>query len=484
MDSVNRSRRRPAPSLRGRLTRALWLALGLVLLVTLGGSWLAMRHSLLDQFDETLEAKASALAAAAELDEDGFEIDLVIQDFAGFGSRDRDLFQMWRRDGRSLALSPSLPSGRELVRPAAGRLGQFWFDRLDDGRPVRCHARLVQPKDDDGRYRDSLLLVAIPAEPLQQQLRRLGAVLLCAGLLCLALLLPVTRLALRHGLAPLGDFNRRLAGLRPSPGRPAVVPDSASLPAELQPVAASLAELLERIAAASARERRFTRHAAHELRTPLAEIQALAELGARWPEEANPARSGEIRDSARALQHTLHQLALLAEAEDDPGGAETEESASAPAEQSLRPAEEIESQLAGLRERAAARNLRFELDLAEAPIRTRPELWRLIVRNLLDNAVSHAPPGSTVTVRVAPARLRVANPAPGLAAEDLERLFEPFWRAEGRSAAGDHSGLGLPLVRAAARRLGGDASAGIEGDQLVVEARFTPAAGSASPAAR
>src|SRR5690606_30267603 len=87
------------------------------------------------------------------------------------------------------------------------------------------------------------------------------------------------------------------------------------LPAELVPVATGLNEWLGRLEASFDRERRFSSHAAHELRTPLAELKSMAELGAMFPEEATPERSAEMLAVANELEALLEKLALLARAD-------------------------------------------------------------------------------------------------------------------------------------------------------------------------
>ena len=103
---------------------------------------------------------------------------------------------------------------------------------------------------------------------------------------------------------------------------------------------------------------------------------------------------------------------------------------------------------------------------------TDPVLWGAILQNLLGNAVSHAPSGSRVKVAFADGVLTAVNPAPDLAREDLEKLFERFWRKDEAHSAYGHSGLGMSIVKACAILLGGECRASLEAGELKVEVKM------------
>ena len=91
----------------------------------------------------------------------------------------------------------------------------------------------------------------------------------------------------------------------------------------------------------------------------------------------------------------------------------------------------------------------------------RSVLLRRMMRNLLDNAVRHGGSVSEVVMRLAPmedgsVRLEVTDRGPGVPAEFLEKIFEPFYRLPGRTEWQGGTGLGLTLVRSIARHHGGD----------------------------
>lgn len=435
-------------SIRWRLTILLCLAMGALLIATGAGVFMGMRHMLREQFDATLTAKATALITASEIDDGDFEIDLTVQDFAGFGTQGGDYFEIRRMSGEVFLRSPSLMSaeigiGKE-GKPPKNDEARIREAKLGDGRPARFYIQRFYPKDDKkGRFQDLFLIVASPVRSLQIQLALLGTVLAVAGGAALLLMVPVIRLGMGRGLRPLDKLSEEVRQIRPENLHQRLETDR--LPAELVPVAASLNDWLGRLEASFDRERRFSSHAAHELRTPLAELKSMAELGATWPEEATPERCAEMVTVANELEALLEKLSLLARA--DAGRQPVQK-------EPVDLAASVGTALSRLEARAGRRGLRFDTRISGDSINTDPVLWGTILQNLLGNAVSHAPEGSEIRVEVSPERLSVSNPAPELEPEDLERLFERFWRKDESHSGYGHSGLGMSIVKACAGLLG------------------------------
>ena len=454
-------------SIRARLTLRLCLAMGGLFLLCGAGVFLGMGKLLEISFDETLAAKARALVTASEVDDGDFEIDLTVQDFAGFGRGGDDYFEIRRAGGGLVLRSPSLRGPTGVLdrfahfgspEPGASRIID---GRLADGRAARIYLEWIYPKDDEERrYQDLYLIAASPKDPIQKPMKALAWVLAASGVAALLVMVPVLRSGLARGLRPLRELSDEVTRIKPDDlGRRL---DAAPLPEELRPMADALNGWLSRLEESFERERRFSAHAAHELRTPLAEIRAIAELGEKWEEEATPARCAEIVAVCGELEALLGKLSLLARADSGRYPVFPE-----PCD----PQAMVKPVLYRLKDRAEARGIRFDVQVAGGEVLTDPVLWNAVFQNLAGNAVSHSPARSTVTVRVSEGNISVANPAPELSEEDLPRLFERFWSKEsGRGR--EHSGLGLPLVRACAGLLGGTSAARLEEGELVVEVRF------------
>jgi signal transduction histidine kinase len=439
-------------SIRWRLTLLLCLAVGALFVATGLGVFVAMKSLLRSQFDETLTAKARALITASEIDGGDFEIDLTVQDFAGFGAEGDDYFEIRRRDGRLFMSSPSLLDDLEDTGDFASFKApgddepRIRKGRFEDGRPARFYVQRFYPKDDKkGRFQDLYLIVASPVGGMNLQLALLATVLGVAGAAALFLMVPVIRLGLGRGLKPLDRLSADVVSIRPENLHQRLAEDR--LPAELVPVAASLNGWLGRLEASFERERRFSSHAAHELRTPLAELKSMAELGAMWPEEATPERCAEMVVVANELEALLDKLSLLARADAGRQPVQCE-----PVELEAT----VATAVTRVSERAASRGIEVGSQVEPAVISTDPVLWGAVLQNLIGNAVAHAPEGSRVRVEASAGRLVVTNPAPDLAPEDLEHLFDRFWRKDESRSGYGHSGLGLSIVKACVGLLGGE----------------------------
>ncbi len=256
------------------------------------------------------------------------------------------------------------------------------------------------------------------------------------------MILSLLGLVVRRGLRPLdrlGADVQRIDVERLS-GRLALD----DLPVELRGMAGKLNELLERLEATFARERRFTSHAAHELRTPLAELKAMTELGAAWPEEFTAGHVSEMLEVISELEALLEKLSLLARAETGgPGSIERIDLEESIHECLSRQKVEIASAESRGRLPDRARRVPFR----SGPVagdRPQPRRQRRRLR----------PAGSTIGISASPRSLSVSNDAPGLAEDDLGKLFERFWRKDGPRSGGKHSGLGLSIVRSSAEFLG------------------------------
>jgi two-component system OmpR family sensor kinase len=213
---------------------------------------------------------------------------------------------------------------------------------------------------------------------------------------------------------------------------------------------------LTRRAASEARLRRFAADASHELRTPLAAIRGYAELARRHPGPVPADIAHALRrvesESAR-MGVLVDELLLLAQLD-----------AGRPLAQEPVDLTRLAIDAAG-DARAAAPRHRWRLELPGEPVLIRGDEHRLrqVLANLMSNAGSHTPPGTTVTVALAEPGpdassvvLSVTDDGPGIPADLQPGLFERFVRGDSsRSHATGSTGLGLAIVDAVTAAHGG-----------------------------
>jgi signal transduction histidine kinase len=204
------------------------------------------------------------------------------------------------------------------------------------------------------------------------------------------------------------------------------------LPAEIRPLVQAFNGVLERLERSFQEQDRFIANAAHELKTPLALVRAQLEAGPPGPEvQARLLR--ELDGLGRHVQLLL-QLAQVADRQTLRRGPT----------QPLVVARTVLEHLAFQAERRDI-SLRLEDNSAGQPIDADAGALFVLVKNLVDNALGFAPPGSAVELRLEGTGLSVSDRGPGVPPELREHVFERFWRAPGQARAG--SGLGLALVR-------------------------------------
>jgi signal transduction histidine kinase len=315
----------------------------------------------------------------------------------------------------------------------------------------------------DGPYRVAALAVTTPTgpvtvyvgsptTPLADSTDELGAALIIGVPTMVALLALVGWLLVGRALRPVDVIRRQAAAI---PGTD--LQKRLDVPAsddELGRLAQTFNDLLERIATAADRQRRFVADAAHELRTPLATLRARLEIDLRHP----PGGESDTKIAA-ARQLSLQQVTRLAALVDD-----LLQLARLDADPRLhrRPIDLDDLLWETVREAREAGAPHLDTT-GISPVRVLgdPVALHRMMRNLIRNAVRHA--DQTVTVRLVrhtpaaggrpsastggAAILTIADDGPGIPLADRERVFERFVRLdEGRAREAGGTGLGLAIV--------------------------------------
>lgn len=410
------------PSLKRHILALALSAITLVWLAAAAFTYVDARRELNEILDAHLAQASTLLVAQAshELEEIDTEHGPLPHKYSL-----QVAFQVWQ-DGSQLRLRSANAPAEPLTLQESG-----FSDVAVDGQ----HWRVFSTWDN---AHSMLIHVAEKIEVRDELARGIAANLLRPLWIALPLLAMLLWIAVRGGLRPLTRLTREVEQRAPDNLAPL---DTTARPSEVTPLIERLNQLFTRIGITLENERRFTADAAHELRTPVAAIKAQAQVarGASSDDERNHALQSAIAGCDRAT-HLIGQLLTLARLE----------SVTADALEPCDPHKLAASVLAEIAPAALDNGVHLELiDGEEAITNGLPALLKVMLRNLIDNAVRHTASGTTVRVEVSTLQGRpcisVCDDGPGLSAEELEKISQRFYRPLGTIASG--SGLGLSIVR-------------------------------------
>jgi two-component system, OmpR family, heavy metal sensor histidine kinase CusS len=441
----------PGFSLRRRLT----LAVAGVLAVSLSAFSVvldtAFHRGLREQFDARLAQDARAVATMVEDHGEGgweFESGPLLGFEAGPGAA---YFQVWTDRGKTIGRSPSLG---ESDLPRDGVEAGMDHGVLPDGRRGRWLRVELEPRRDPEVEtslfgRKVTVVVARSTDEIDAAMSRLRWLLWGSALTAMVLASLAGAVAVRRGLIPVERLGaridsidaRRLDERLPTEG----------IPTELGSAVVKLNELLARLQASFERERRFGADASHELRTPLAGLRNILEV-ARSRDRTAAAYRDAIDDALSvtrqlsALVETLLTLARLDARQETP------------ARESVELAELVRECYTSFEGRSRQRGLRFENRVpAGEGVSSDRERLRIVIQNLVSNAIDYTAERGTVIVKSDPARgvlLEVRDSGPPIPESALDEIFERFYRLDpSRSSTGEHWGIGLALARAMSETL-------------------------------
>lgn len=294
--------------------------------------------------------------------------------------------------------------------------------------------------------------VGIDVQQDAKLLDRLGWTLVGAVVLGSLLVSMTGVLLVRRGLKPLQRLAAQTAATGPAfPKRRIEVSPYAS---ELLPWISQFNAVLERAEQAYHQLEAFNADVAHELRTPLANMIAEAEVELSRPRTADALREALISnlEETRRLSAIVTDMLFLSKADRGATARLSTDTVSLAGQvRDVVEFHEAELDQDGLQVRI----------LGEARVGIDAALVRRAISNLLGNAIRYASPGSAIDVRIEaePAQiwLAVSNRGAGIDADALPHLFKRFYRAErSRHGSSEHHGLGLAIVAAIARMHGGE----------------------------
>jgi two-component system OmpR family sensor kinase len=434
----------PHLSLRARLLLGVLVLAAAGLLAADTVTYTSLRSSLLNRVDSTLEADHRGAENAQ---------------FGPGGPPPNEYVQI-RSSGGAVIYSSGVPHFPGTTAPSPPKLPAT-IDRLTRRGPDLVRYFTVPAQSGGGRYRvrasidngsPNLLIIATSLGEVDSTLHRLLLIELLVSLGVIAGIALLGLWIVRLGLRPLEAIGRTADAI--TGGDLSQRVERAESRTEVGRLGLALNSMLDRIEASDQRLRRFVADASHELRTPLAAVRAYAELYARGaatrPNDLERAMTGISRESERmtALVEDLLLLARLDEGR--------------PLEREPVHLDELATEAV---ETARAVDPSHPIELAVEPLVAAGDRVRLrqVLDNLLANVRSHTPPGTAVRVHVGRNRgdavIEIADEGPGMTAEQAERAFERFYRADpSRSRGSGGVGLGLSIVSAVTEAHGGSVS--------------------------
>jgi signal transduction histidine kinase len=425
-------------SLRRRLTVTVVALVAAVLVALAVVLYLAVRNATRQQRDDSLEARARALATNAEHDDSGYEVVLPPEP----ANTPSTYIEVWKDDGSVLARSPSLHGG-DVPRTVVRAGGTAFADvTLPDGRDGRAITLQFLVRDESRPRAPPLrLVVEEGTESIDAAVATVRTWFLLAGLTALGMIAVVTAWSLARGLRPLSQLATKIEQIDERQlGTRFAVDDP---PVELAVLVRKLDELIARLDQSFSRERRFTDDVSHELRTPLAGLRTLLEvtvLRDRPTEEYREAFAAALA-IVEQLGSVVENLLTLARLDAGQVAIETCEVALA---------ELIDDAWRPYASHARERAIEFRnLVPLAASVRTDREKLRIVVSNLLSNAAAYTEAGGWIEVTTRPeCLLDVVDSGPPIPPDQLESIFDRMWRGDTtRAATGVHCGIGLALSR-------------------------------------
>jgi two-component system, OmpR family, sensor histidine kinase TctE len=326
--------------------------------------------------------------------------------------------------------------------PPADREPEFHSEEHDGAtwRIVRQRQQTV--------FGEVVVTVADGSDPRQQWARAILLRVLLPNLVLIAAAAFAVGWAVERALKPLRALKEAVEHRSP---RDLSAIDETASPEEVRPLVASLNRLFRLVNAQAEGQRRFVADAAHQLRTPLAGLQAQVEA---WAEAASGS-SGEValatdqvqklRNATRRTTQLANQLLALSRADARGMHAQPEQRVDLKAI--------CEDILQGHLDAATARRIDLGLDAQPVQVMGHEWLLRELLANLVDNAVKYSHEGGSVTIRCGrrggDAFLEVEDDGPGVAAAERPRILERFYRVQGTQ--GEGNGLGLAIAEEIAR---------------------------------
>jgi two-component system, OmpR family, sensor kinase len=412
------------------------------------------------QADERVESAINTLVAAAEIGPTGVEWEPEERRVT-FSHRTVEGSFFWeivdesghRLDGSTPAFSSTILGESAAIRRLSRKPQSFV---ASSGTTWRIADRLIQPEPgsaepfepsspEKGNIHQALWIRAgLSLGEVRSTLRNLAGGLAAISGGVFLLTLGVSYALCRRAVRPVTEMANAAHAIQGAdPGERLPTPQSGD---ELEELGQSFNSLLDRLSESYIRQKAFTGDASHQLRTPVTAMLGQIDLALKKNRSVEEYRNvlGLLQRKTRHLRQIIESLLFLARAD-----AEVPQPTAEPIDLMAW----LPAHVASWQDAHANADIRLAVEhTGPTWVRAQPVLLGELLNNLLDNALKYSDRGARITVSLArdgmSARIVVEDQGIGMTEEEVERVFEPFFR--GRTArAGGSTGLGLGLAVAA-----------------------------------
>ncbi|WP_348264050.1 HAMP domain-containing sensor histidine kinase [Telmatobacter sp. DSM 110680] len=416
-------------------------------------AWGYERHSHFRSFDVMLHGRAdSVLGAVQDAEDTG---DNVMLDLADLHVPFEDVYEVWDGRGHLLGRSPNW-NGSAAMASIPDHNGFSRIKLHDHGYRLLFMrgTRIVDPGEPGGGHlRFVTILYGAPTERVWEAIY--GAVeFYAAGMLLLILITgPLIAWVLHRGLDPLRQL-AAMAGRVSAESWEFTPPASARETAELAPLTSALENALQRLERSFKQQRTFVSDAAHELKTSVAVVKSslqLVGMRPRTPEEYQAGNERALADTGR-IEELVAKMLTMARVESGTASSHSEDNCDL--------SQGAAQTVAELETFAAVRNVELAVgslpaDACIVPLNS--EDCKLIISNLLMNAIQHSPQRSQVELSVVlrgnAVEFTVQDHGEGIDPSALPHVFDRFYRGDpSRARATGGAGLGLAICKAIVER--------------------------------
>lgn len=430
----------PSISFRNRIALYYSITVAALVFLLLALIFFIVRASVYSDLDQDLTKELDDLLTEITVTANGFSV--IPEEWHEKEHNTLDInpifIQFTDTTGRLFDRSPNLKLSRLLFRITGS--GRTFFDSTLNGKQVRQAQLPVTFKNKTVGH----ILVATPLESSTAVLNNLKKVIFIAYPLLLIILFSVARILAGRSIRPVNEIIRAarkishesLSSRIPFPTRND----------ELYTLALTINNLLSRIEDAVVREKQFTSHASHELRTPLAVIKGTLEVLIR-KKRTEEELVNTVRDAIRELDRInqlVDQLLLLARYESQKEAAKIESI-------SLNAIflDVISRYSPGIKGKQIQLNCVIE---PGTYVMADNYLLSIVLDNLIANAIKYSDNGAHLDIQAKTVAetiaLEISDTGIGIAAEELEKIFAPFYRSGAESNTSvKGSGLGLSIVK-------------------------------------